>query len=74
MSKGVTYSVEDLLKRAEQYLQSIETVQLAEKFYAKALELEPENTSIMDDYAECLLELDEVDRAGEISFSFFFFF
>ena len=64
-----SYSVQDLLVKAEELLQSINTVPLARQFYAKALEMEPDNTAVMDDYAECLLELEQVEEAAQISFS-----
>jgi len=64
-TKG-SYSVDDLLAKAEELLQSSNTVPLAQKFYARALEMEPNNTQIMDDYAECLLELQEIEQAGQL--------
>ena len=64
----------DLLSKAEELLQSANTVPLAQKFYERALEQEPNNTEIMDDYAECLLELQEIEQAGQISFCILFFF
>lgn len=79
MEGGTNYTVEDLLIRAEELLQSLGNVELAEKFYAKALAMEPENTAIMDDYAECLMEIGDVEKAAWISFlqflqNFFFIF
>jgi len=65
-SSGGKYSAQDLIERAEQYLQTPDTLELAEKFYSRALELEPNNTSIMDDYAQCLLELGDVEKAAEV--------
>merc|ERR1712137_293616 len=64
-TKG-SYSVSDLLSKAEELLQSANTVPLAQKFYERALEQEPNNTEIMDDYAECLLELQEIEQAGQL--------
>ena len=78
MEGGTNYTVEDLLIRAEELLQSLGNVELAEKFYAKALAMEPENTAIMDDYAECLMEIGDVEKAAWISFynfyKFFYFY
>merc|ERR1712137_1144806 len=65
-TKG-SYSVSDLLSKAEELLQSANTVPLAQKFYERALEQEPNNTEIMDDYAECLLELQEIEQAGQLT-------
>ena len=42
-------------------------VELACKFAERALEMEPDNTDILDTLAPLLLEVGEVDKAVEIS-------
>ena len=43
-------------------------VELACKFAERALEIEPDNTRVLDTLAPLLLEAGQVDRAVEISF------
>lgn len=46
--------------------------ELACKFAERALELEPDNTQVLDTLAPVLLEIGDADKAMEISFHIFF--
>jgi len=59
------YSVQDLMAKAEEMIQSFHP-DTAEKFYIKALEMEPNNTEVMDSLAALLLDMDDWDRAKEL--------
>lgn len=61
-----TYSVEELCSKAEDLIEQLHP-ELAEKFYLRALELEPENTHVLDDFATLLLEMDDFIRAKEVN-------
>lgn len=60
-----TYSVEELCAKAEELIEQLHP-ELAVKFYTRALELEPENTRVLDDFASLLLEMDDFAQAKEV--------
>jgi len=63
--KNQTYTVEDLLSKAEECMETLQP-ELAEKFYLKALELDPNNSKVMDDLAFLLLDMDDFERAKKL--------
>jgi hypothetical protein len=60
-----TYTVDELCMKAEELIEQLHP-ELAEKFYMKALGVEPHNTLIMDDLATLLLDMDDFERAKEV--------
>jgi hypothetical protein len=54
------------MSKAEEMIQSFHP-DTAEKFYIKALEMEPNNTDVMDAYAALLLDMDDWDRAKQVT-------
>lgn len=61
-------NVPQLLQEAADFVQMFEYQQAVDKFH-EAYQLEPENTEVLDNLAEVLLELGEVEDAHNISFS-----
>jgi len=59
------FSVDELLEKAEDFAERFE-FELAAKFYQRALDGAPDNTEIMDDLAEVLLELGQADSAKQL--------
>lgn len=66
--KQQKFTVEDLLAKAEEYVESYD-IELAEKFYQRAHEMEPNNTKVLDSYAGLLLEMDDFERAKQVTFN-----
>jgi len=62
------YTVDDLLLKAEECLDSLQ-VELACKFYERALSIEPDNITVLDSLGALLLETGGSDKAIEISFN-----
>ncbi|XP_012561595.1 uncharacterized protein LOC105846942 [Hydra vulgaris] len=56
------YSVDDLLNRVNEYIESFE-FELAEKFCKKALDLEPQNISALVTFGNICAELGDLDNA-----------
>jgi predicted Zn-dependent protease len=65
MSDKPKYTAAELVQKAEECVTVCE-LDLAHKFYTRALALEPENTSIMDDTAQVLLDMGEPEEAAEL--------
>lgn len=61
-------SVEELVQRAEHAITTLQP-ELAVKFYERAREVAPEDTSVMDALGELLLTLGEEERAFEVRHS-----
>lgn len=61
-----TDSVTELLAEAAELVQMFEYQEAVQKFY-EAHQLEPENTTVLDQLAEVLLEIGQVDDAQHIS-------
>lgn len=59
------YTVEDLVKKAEELLDQYET-DAAKKFYERALEIDPNHPQLLDSYAHFLLDMDEFDSAEQL--------
>ena len=70
MNTNKKYSVNDILKKAEELMETLQP-ELAEKFFLKALSIEPNNTKIMDSYATLLLDMDELEKAKEVFIIYF---
>ena len=60
-------SVDELLAEAASLVERYEFQEAVNKFH-EAHQLEPENTTVLDNLAEVLLELGQVDDAQHISF------
>ncbi len=60
------FTVEEYLNKADEFLEQMNP-DLAEKFYQRALNMEPDNLRAIDSYAQLLLELGDFDRAKEVS-------
>ena len=60
--EGATYTVAQLVEKAEE-LAGVGEAQAALEFYKRALELEPENTAVMDDTAQLLLDCNHMEPA-----------
>eukprot|EP01095_Lingulamoeba_sp_RSL-Kostka_P016287 TRINITY_DN7920_c0_g1_i1.p1 TRINITY_DN7920_c0_g1~~TRINITY_DN7920_c0_g1_i1.p1 ORF type:complete len:346 (+),score=125.03 TRINITY_DN7920_c0_g1_i1:185-1222(+) len=58
------FSVESLVEKAEKCILDYE-LELAEKFYLRGLEIEPENTLVLDGLSQLLLDCDRVEDALE---------
>ena len=59
------YTVNDLLDKASELIEKFE-FDLACKFFDKALQIEPKNTMVMDEYGLVLLEMGETERAKNL--------
>ena len=66
-------TIERVIQKAEEAVERLDYF-IAAKFYQKALDMEPNNTHIMDDFAQTLLELGETSKATQISFFFYLFY
>jgi len=64
-NKPMSVDVEDLLQQAEADFANFQT-DLAEKKYVKALEMEPNNTKVMDSFALFLLEIDRLNEGKQL--------
>lgn len=58
-------TVEDLIEQANNALNKFQP-ELAAKFYKRAIEMSPNETNLMDAYADVLLQLGEVKEAYEL--------
>ena len=72
-NKPFPYTVDELLDKAADCIEKYE-LELACKFFEKALFLEPENTNVLDEFAQLLLEIGKSERATNISFFISFSF
>lgn len=61
-----TDTITELLAEAAELVQMFEYQEAVQKFY-EAHQLEPENTTVLDQLAEVLLEIGQVDDAQHIS-------
>jgi len=59
------YTISALLKKADDLVEQFE-YDGAERFYEKALQMEPNNTTILDSYAYVKLELDKLEDAQQL--------
>jgi len=64
-NKPMSVDVEDLLQQAEADFANFQT-DLAEKKYVKALEMEPNNTKVMDSFSLFLLEIDRLNEGKQL--------
>jgi len=64
-NKPISVDVEDLLQQAEADFSNFQT-DLAEKKYVKALEMEPNNTKVMDSFSLFLLEIDRLNEGKQL--------
>ena len=61
------YTTEDILERVEQYVESFE-FELALKFCQKALDLEPENTTVLETFGNTCAEVNDIENARKYFF------
>ena len=57
-----TYTLESLLTKASEFVEQCH-YEIGAKFYLRALEMSPKDTTIMDALADAYLQLDQVDQA-----------
>lgn len=65
-SSETRWTVQDLVERAEGCAEKMD-YELAAKFYQRALDLEPQNTNVMDDLGEVFMELGSTQQAIDVS-------
>ena len=61
-SPSTTYTLESLLTKASEFVEQCH-YEIGAKFYLRALEMSPKDTTIMDALADAYLQLDQVDQA-----------
>lgn len=64
-SSQVNYTVEDLVEKAEELLDQYEP-DTAQKFYEKAMQMDPNHIQLLDSYAHFLLDMDDFNAAKQL--------